>query len=204
MVQTNRGFNILSNGENITPQFWAPKMTSLYDASIPVLINILKTTSSILAKGEDWAKQNGFATSDLLELRVYHDMFPLKVQVLIIINVTKKTLERLTGVAHPTIDDFDKTLEELYAFIDKTLEEAAAVGMRESNERGDVQVSCEFFSKEYTSSLVNYVHGYAIPTVYFHLSILYAILRGKGVPLGKWDYQTEFFKVFSPASETDT
>lgn len=179
-------------------------MTSLYDVSIPVLTNILKTASSVLAKGEDWAKQNNFATSDLLELRVYHDMFPLKYQALIMVNVTKRTLERLTGVAHPTTDGFDsfKTLEELYAVIDETLGQASAVGKREADERGDVQVSCEFFSEEYTASLVDYVHGYTIPTVYFHLGILYAILRGKGIPLGKWDYQTEFFKVFKPASET--
>ncbi|ROW17645.1 hypothetical protein VPNG_00851 [Cytospora leucostoma] len=179
-------------------------MTSLYDVSVPVLTNVLKTASSVLAKAEDWSKQNGFATSDLLELKVYHDMFPLKYQVLIMVNVTRLTLERLTGVAHPTTDDFDnfKTLEELYAVIDETLGQASAVGKRETNEREGVQVSCEFFSKEYTARLVDYVHGYAIPTVYFHLSILYAILRGKGVPLGKWDYQTEFFKVFSPASET--
>ncbi|ROV91200.1 hypothetical protein VMCG_09351 [Cytospora schulzeri] len=178
-------------------------MTSLYDVSIPVLTNVLKTASTILSKGETWAKQNNLPTSDLLELKVYNDMFPLKVQVLIIVNVTKRTMERLTGVEHPTVDDFDQTLESLYAIIDETLKEAAQVEKREAEGREGVQVSCKFFLKEYTASLADYVHGYAIPSVYFHLSIAYAILRGKGVPLGKWDYQTEFFKVFSLASKTE-
>ncbi|KUI57749.1 hypothetical protein VP1G_05086 [Cytospora mali] len=174
-------------------------MTSLYDVSIPTLTNILKTTSSILIKGESWAKENTFPTTDLLELKVYPDMFPLRLQVIIIANITKRTMERLTGVAHPDVDSFDKTLEELYGIIDETLKELAAVEQGDIGWKEDVLVSCEFFGKEYMASAAEYVHGYAIPTVYFHLGIAYAILRGTGVPLGKWDFQTEFFKAFRPA-----
>ncbi|KUI66631.1 hypothetical protein VM1G_02308 [Cytospora mali] len=174
-------------------------MTSLYDVSIPTLTNVLKTTSSIVIKGESWAKENNFPTKDLLELKVYPDMFSLRMQVIIIANIAKRTMERLTGVTHPDVDSFDKTLEELYAIIDETLKELAAVEKGNVGGKEGVPVLCEFFGKEYIASAADYVHGYAIPTVYFHLGIAYAILRAKGVPLGKWDYQTEFFKAFKPA-----
>jgi len=172
-------------------------MTSLYDISIPVLTNIVKTTLSVLQKGEAWAKENNVKTSDLLARRIYEDMFPLTIQVIIVANVSKKTIERLTGIPHPDIEDFNKTLEELYAILDQTLKELAAVRRTDVVEgRESVQVSCMFFGKEYKATALEYVQGYAIPTVYFHLSTTYAILRGQGVPIGKWDYQTEFFKAF--------
>jgi len=175
-------------------------MTSLYDISIPVLTNIVKTTQSVLQKGEAWAKENNVKTTDLMARKIYDDMFPLTIQVIIVANVTKKTIERLTGTPHPDIEDFNKTLEELYAIIDQTLKELAAVKREDVVDgRESVQVSCMFFEKEYKATALEYVHGYAIPTVYFHLSIVYAILRGQGVPLGKWDYQTQFFKNFKLA-----
>lgn len=36
------------------------------------------------------------------------------------------------------------------------------------------------------------VHRFLIPTIYFHLTTMYDILRMKGVPLGKLDYLTHF------------
>lgn len=34
----------------------------------------------------------------------------------------------------------------------------------------------------------NYILGFAVPSIFFHLSTAYGILRMKGVPLGKRDY----------------
>lgn len=173
-------------------------MSSLYDSSIPILTNIVKTTKFILKKGETWADENNVPTSDLLALRLYPDMFPLTIQILIVMNVSKKTMQRLTGVVHPDLDIGDRSIEELYALLEDTLGELAAVGR--ADVRGeDVEVPCDFFYKDYEARLVEYVHGYAIPTVYFHLGTAYAIMRAKGVPLGKWDYQTEFFRPFKLA-----
>lgn len=173
-------------------------MAYLYDVTVPTLSNIIKTTKSILKKGETWAKEYNVSTSDLLSFKIYDDMFPLTIQILIIMNVSKKTMERLTGIMHPDIDIGDKSIEELYKLLDDTLRELESVKKEDVDDRGtqDPIVPCDFFYKDYEASLVEYVHGYAIPTVYFHLSIAYAIMRGQGVPLGKWDYQTEFFRPF--------
>lgn len=39
---------------------------------------------------------------------------------------------------------------------------------------------------------VNYVTCMVLPNLFFHVSTTYAILRMKGVPLGKMDYLTPF------------
>lgn len=177
-------------------------MTSLYDITVPVLTNIVKTTKSVLKKGETWANKNNVSTSNLLSFKVYDDMFPLTIQILIIMNVSKKTMQRLTGITHPDITIADKSIEELYTLLDDTLAELESVKKEDVDERGiqNPIVPCDFFYKDYEASLVEYVQGYAIPTVFFHLSIAYAIMRGQGVPLGKWDYQTEFFRPFKLAA----
>jgi len=38
------------------------------------------------------------------------------------------------------------------------------------------------------------VLGHGIPNFYFHLATAYAILRSKGVPVGKKDWILEFFR----------
>ncbi len=39
-----------------------------------------------------------------------------------------------------------------------------------------------------------YVFNYAIPNFFFHVQTTYAILRMKGVPLGKQDYLASFMQ----------
>ncbi|CAJ2509506.1 Uu.00g145320.m01.CDS01 [Anthostomella pinea] len=172
-------------------------MTSLYAISIPVLANVLKVTSTILKKGEQWAKEQKMSSADLLALRIYDDMLPLGMQVWINVVTTKKAIERLTGTAPPQIEGREKTIEELYAMIDDTLKELAQVKKEDVDDRDGVEVPCVFGKNEYKTSLVEYVHGYPIPTVYFHLNMIYAILRGKGVSLGKMDYMEEFMAPFT-------
>jgi hypothetical protein len=35
---------------------------------------------------------------------------------------------------------------------------------------------------------LQYLQGFALPNFFFHVTTAYAILRAKGVPLGKTDY----------------
>jgi hypothetical protein len=47
---------------------------SLYVQSVPVLIKYLHNLSSIIQKGEDWAKENGKKPEEVLESRLIADM----------------------------------------------------------------------------------------------------------------------------------
>lgn len=35
---------------------------------------------------------------------------------------------------------------------------------------------------------LKYVQEFGLPNFYFHSSMVYALFRGKGAPIGKWDY----------------
>lgn len=42
----------------------------------------------------------------------------------------------------------------------------------------------------------DYLFNYALTNVFFHVQTTYSILRSKGVPLGKTDYQGPFMSEF--------
>ncbi|RYP18113.1 hypothetical protein DL765_004125 [Monosporascus sp. GIB2] len=174
-------------------------MSSLYSISIPVLLNILAATSHVLKKGGEHAREKGVAISEYLDARIIEDMLPLRTQILIVCSTARKAVERLTGAAPPAIDTEAQrpTLEEWLAVVDETAEILRAVDPEAVNGKEQTRVPCVLGPKKYEAALADYVHGYPIPTAYFHLNMIYAILRGKGVPLGKSDYMAPFLQSFT-------
>ncbi|RYO74970.1 hypothetical protein DL766_006064 [Monosporascus sp. MC13-8B] len=174
-------------------------MSSLYSVSIPVLLNILAATSHVLKKGGEHAREKGIAISEYLDARIAEDMLPLRTQVHIVCSTARKAVERLTGAAPPALDlEAERpTLEEWLAVVDETAEMLRAVDPAAVDGKEQTRVPCVFGPEKFEAPLADYVHGYPVPTAYFHLSMIYAILRGKGVPLGKVDYMTPFMQSFT-------
>lgn len=178
-------------------------MSSLYSISIPVLINVLTTAGHLLKKGAEHAKEKGVPIQEYLTARIIDDMLPLNVQIFILTSTSRKAVERLTGTAPPESADSrpydaERTLEEYQALLEETLTILRGVKPEDVDGGEKKRVPCVFGPKKFEADLVDYVHGYPIPTVYFHLNTIYCILRGKGVPIGKEDYMTPFMKTFSP------
>ncbi|KAH8668948.1 hypothetical protein BX600DRAFT_435460 [Xylariales sp. PMI_506] len=172
-------------------------MTSLYDLSIPVLTKVLTTLTAVLKKGEAFAQEKGIQPSEVLEWRVVEDMLNLRAQVIITLGTSRKAVERLTGVAPPdVIQGREQTLPELYALIEDTQAVLKAVSKAEVDARDGQVVPCKYGPQDFEAPAAEYVQGYAIPTVYFHLVTAYDIFRGKGVPLGKKDYIGAFMQDF--------
>ncbi|RYP81914.1 hypothetical protein DL770_005770 [Monosporascus sp. CRB-9-2] len=174
-------------------------MSSLYSISIPVLITTLTVTSDVLKKGGQHAREKGIAVSEYLDARLHEDMLPLHFQIRIICSTARKAVERLTGTAPAAFDAEKKrdTLEEWLAVVDETLEILRGVDPAAVNGKEQTRVPCVLGPETYEAALADYVLGYPIPTVYFHLTIIYAILRAKGVPLGKGDFIMPFLQSFT-------
>jgi hypothetical protein len=174
-------------------------MTSLYLLSIPVLIDVLKTISVVLKKGEAFARDRGITEADFLNERVYPDMFNLRLQIVVILIVSRNTIGQLSGKAVPDIPQRDQTLAQLHSQIDETMQYLTDVKREDVDGKEDQEVSCIFFEEDLRASAREYVQGYTVPTVYFHLSVLYSILRGLGFPVGKKDYACVFMRGFKLA-----
>lgn len=155
----------------------------IYDASIPPLIHMLGSLSSILSKGE------AHGGIDSAEARLAPDMLPLKNQIYIATDGAKGCGARLADVEIPKYEDTETTFPELKARIAKT------IGFLESLDRKTfagaetktiVLKSANGNTREFNGA--DYVGKFVLPNAYFHITTAYDILRNRGVALGKNDY----------------
>lgn len=163
-------------------------MPALYDVTVPAFIRGLKNLSDILGKGKAYADENGITHSELLEARLIGDMAPLTRQVQMVTDTSKGVAVRVGQVENAVWADDEVGFDELQARVAKAIAflKAAPAGGFEGREDAAVMLQTPSGDIPFTGS--TYVHGFAIPNFYFHLTMAYAILRMKGVPLGKLDF----------------
>jgi uncharacterized protein len=156
---------------------------SMYRASIPVFIRALNNLSAILKKGETHAGSASF-----IDARLAPDMLTLAGQVQRTSDTAKATVARLAGIDSPSFPDTEKTFAELQARIKKTID--FLQGVKPAQIDGSEQKKIEFKAgqRELKFTGEDYLLGFALPNFYFHVTTAYAILRHKGLALGKMDY----------------
>ncbi|KAK4040118.1 hypothetical protein C8A01DRAFT_35898 [Parachaetomium inaequale] len=168
---------------------------SLYDATIGVSTRSLQTLADLIKKAQAHPEAESLAAT-----RLYPDMLPFSYQVLIVSNFAKKYVERLTGRALDVWADDEKTLDELVARVEKTLDLLKTVSREDIEGDAVTKVSLKIGPYgPFDATTQQYVLGYAMPNIMFHLSIAYAILRMKGIELGKADLIKHFAADFMPA-----
>jgi uncharacterized protein len=163
-------------------------MPSLYDASVPLFIRGLGNLSHVLKKGAAHAKAAGLDPKTLIEARLAPDMHPLPAQVQRASDTAKGCAMRLAGRAVPSFEDTEQSFEELEARIQKTiavLKELSPSDL-EGSERREIVLELPNRSLRFEASA--YLLDFAIPNFFFHVTTGYAILRHKGVEIGKTDY----------------
>ena len=155
---------------------------SIYDASIPPLINMLGSLSSVLAKGD------AHGGIDPAEARLAPDMLPLKAQVYIATDAAKGCGGRLAGADIPKYEDTETTFAELEARIAKTIAFLKSLDKAAFEGAENKHVILKFPTSTLEFSGIDYVNKFVLPNTYFHISTAYGILRNLGVKLGKSDY----------------
>ena len=154
----------------------------IYDASIPPLIHMLGSLSAILSKGE------AHGGIDPSEARLAPDMLPLKAQVYIATDGAKGCGARLAGVEIPKYEDVETTFPELKARVTKTIAFLKTLDRKSFAGAENKEIVLKFPNTTLEYRGGDYVNKFVLPNVYFHITIAYAILRNRGVVLGKPDY----------------
>jgi hypothetical protein len=162
--------------------------TELYDLTAPALLRGFAAMAAFLDKGRSWADENGVAHADLLEARLYPDMAPLTAQVQRASDTAKGAMVRIGGIENVAMADTETSFDELQARIAKTVDFITSVPHDAINgkEAAEVVLTTPSGSTPFTG--LGYVQGFLLPNFYFHVTTTYAILRMKGVPVGKLDY----------------
>jgi len=161
---------------------------SMYQASVPVYMRILKNLVAILEKGAAHAEAKKIDPSVLLQSRLFPDMFPLARQVQIVSDNAKGSCARLAGVDVPKYEDTETTFAELIERLRKTSAflETLSPAHFEGSETRTVTLPTRNGNMEFVGQ--PYLLGFALPNGFFHAVTAYNILRHNGVELGKMDF----------------
>ncbi|KAI0593968.1 hypothetical protein F4775DRAFT_575596 [Biscogniauxia sp. FL1348] len=176
-------------------------MSSLYELGFPTLISVLNAQKELLKKTQAYAAEKGISTSELVEARLYEDMYPLATQVVVTAATAGNTVTQLTGKEVAPLEKRDLTLDECLAVLDETLKVVEAVTPEAVTVRESDTVVLKTAPQDFRLRADAFVQEYAIPNLFFHLNMSYAILRMKGVPLGKLDYLKGFWRKSKPVFE---
>ena len=156
----------------------------LYQSSVPIMTAFLQALSKLIDK----AAASGVPEAQILESRLAADMFPFPRQVQIATDMAKGAIGRLTGQTPPSWPDDEATLAELKARVAKALDYLATVSPEafEGSEARTIELTAS--GRQLRFDGTSYLHGFALPNFFFHLTTAYGLLRKEGVKLGKPDF----------------
>lgn len=156
--------------------------------TIPTFIRTLNALSGILEKGAAYAEAKGIDPSVLVNARLYADMHPLKRQIQIVTDTTRRILCQLAGQDIPAVEDTEETFTELQARIKSTLEFIETFDASSLQGAEDKTITLPFGENGLDLDGVTFTMGFGIPNLYFHAATAYNILRHNGVEVGKMDF----------------
>jgi len=161
---------------------------SMYQASVPVFVKMLTNLKGVLQKAAAHAQARKIDDAVLVNARLYPDMLPLSKQIQIASDFARGTAARLAGAEPPSYEDNEKTLTELIARIDRTIEFLRTSKAAEIDGSETREIMRPVRGEPHKFSGVNYLLQYALPNFFFHATTAYAILRHNGIEVGKQDY----------------
>jgi hypothetical protein len=172
--------------------------TNLYTVTVPPMMKSLKALSGILNKLEAHATSKqlewhpaGMQEEALLSSRLISDQFPFVRQVQVACDNAKGGAARLAGIEAPKFEDNEKSVAELKARIDKTIEFLKSIKPEQIIGQESREVTLPYWPDKKMNAF-GYAFEYLMPNFYFHVTTAYAILRKNGVDLGKADYIGSF------------
>lgn len=165
---------------------------SMYHASIPVFTRMLINLAAILEKAALHAAEHKIDPAVLLGSRLYPDMFPLSRQVQIAADTAKGGAARLAGMELPVHEDKETTFPELIERLQKTIAYLQTFRPEQIDGSEKRTVSLKMRERTLEFDGLTFLLNRALPNLYFHVSIAYAILRHNGITLGKRDYLGKF------------
>lgn len=154
------------------------------------LVHYLERLTALMEKIE----RHDTARHGILQASLAPDMFPLHTQARIAANFALRAccrLARVPEVCFDAGDDRDDGEVNRYASVREQLDRSREFILALSIPRdpGDSPPGEDTAGHAVISlPMDEYVQAFALPNFFFHLSMVYAIARAEGVPLGKEDF----------------
>lgn len=161
---------------------------SMYQVSVPPLLQILGSLSNILDKGVAFCAARSVEPVVLITYRLAPDMYPLSKQVQIVSDQAKGAAARLAGLEPPSFPDTETSFDELKARLAKTADYIKGFKPDQIDGSEEREIVLKGGGREVRFTGQRYILNFVLPNIYFHAATAYDILRHNGVELGKPDF----------------
>ncbi len=161
---------------------------SLYEVSIPIFVLSLNNLDAILDKAAAHAEAKKVGPNVLPSTRLIADMLPLSAQIQIACDTVKGAAARLAGLDIPKHEDTEATIADLKARVAKTLVFIKSIKPEQLVNAETREIVLQFPQTTMKFTGLNYLTSFVLPNFFFHITMVYALLRKNGVELGKRDF----------------
>lgn len=161
---------------------------NLYDYTVPALWRGIKVLQSYLDKMQAAVDRGHFTGRELLRARLANDMLPLGRQIQIASDNAKNAPARLTGRKAPLFADDEQTIGEYRHRLEEVIAFLQTLTPEDFEGSETCMIDQSFRHVGSTMAGDDYVRALVLPNFYFHVAVTHAILRYKGLRLGKSDY----------------
>jgi hypothetical protein len=164
---------------------------SIYQVCVPVFVKTLRNLRGIVEKGAAHASARKIEESVLLGARLYPDMLPFTFQIQVATDMARGGAARLAGQEPPKYEDDETTFAQLIDRIDRTLAFIEGLDRKAFDGAEERTIVRPVRGEPHKFTGLTYLQQVAVPNLYFHTTVAYAILRHSGVELGKRDFLGE-------------
>lgn len=162
---------------------------SLYDATVPSNLQILRAVDALLDKAEAFCTETGIAPADLIDARLAPDMLPFGYQVKSCAEHSVGAIAGVRGGSYsPDLKPWPTDFPALHAKLRDAMAELEAVDREEFDSLAEADTEFAFGETRMPFTGANFLLSFSQPNFYFHATAAYAILRARGVKIGKRDF----------------
>jgi hypothetical protein len=164
--------------------------TSLYDLSVPTFLQTVSAVGGFLDKAAAHCAKTGADPDGFVEARLFEDMAPFHFQIEALSHHSVWGLEALrTGVFAPPPLIGAMPFADLRAMIARAEAALTALTPDAVNSWASKNLDLQIGPRRLAFTSETYILSFALPNFHFHAVTAYDILRTRGVPLGKRDYE---------------
>ncbi|QEN87504.1 DUF1993 domain-containing protein [Labrys sp. KNU-23] len=163
-------------------------MADLFDVSVPVFLRYLSNLDTILGKTAEHLQLQGTEETEVLNLALQPNMFPLKWQVRIALGFSIRAINPVLQQPIMLDDGPIESIEDIRLLLGNTIARLRNVSRRDFA-GGEARLVREKAGQAvFEAKAVEFVTQYALPNFFFHLGMAYSLLRLAGCPIGKGDF----------------
>jgi len=164
--------------------------TSLYDLSVPTFLQTVRAVAGFLDRAARHCENVGTDPDEFVTARLYPDMAPFHFQIEALSHHAAWGVETLrTGVFDPPGLVGAMPFADLQAMVGRAEAMLQAFAREEIDACAGKELDLQIGPRRLAFTAETFILSFSLPNFHFHAVTAYDILRSRGVPIGKRDYE---------------